>query len=129
MAAEVSALTLMHRSRTVKNAVDDVYSWPQDVKLLFLDTMSLDLDLEQYQDHLNNNGTTSMDDADSQDADLSGHMRNHAPNQAEKRAHHNALERKRRDHIKGSFSDLRDVIPSLKGEKVVSKAAILFRIV
>lgn len=40
------------------------------------------------------------------------------PNQAEKRAHHNALERKRRDHIKGSFGDLRDVIPLLKGEKV-----------
>jgi len=39
-------------------------------------------------------------------------------NQAEKRAHHNALERKRRDHIKGSFNDLRDVIPVLKGEKV-----------
>ncbi|CAF4556481.1 unnamed protein product, partial [Didymodactylos carnosus] len=36
---------------------------------------------------------------------------------AEKRAHHNALERKRRDHIKGSFSDLRDAVPSLKGEK------------
>lgn len=39
-------------------------------------------------------------------------------NQAEKRAHHNALERKRRDHIKGSFGELRDVIPLLKGEKV-----------
>jgi hypothetical protein len=39
-------------------------------------------------------------------------------NQAEKRAHHNALERKRRDHIKGSFGDLRDVIPLLNGEKV-----------
>ena len=38
--------------------------------------------------------------------------------QAEKRAHHNALERKRRDHIKGSFKDLRDAIPLLKGEKV-----------
>ena len=45
-------------------------------------------------------------------------MNDNAPNQAEKRAHHNALERKRRDHIKGSFGDLRDVIPLLKGEKV-----------
>lgn len=40
--------------------------------------------------------------------------------QAEKRAHHNALERKRRDHIKDSFTSLRDSVPSLQGEKVVS---------
>lgn len=79
--------------------------------------MSLDLDLEQFHDHLN--GTSmSVDDGDSQDADMSGNSRTNAPNQAEKRAHHNALERKRRDHIKGSFGDLRDVVPSLKGEKV-----------
>lgn len=39
---------------------------------------------------------------------------------AEKRAHHNALERKRRDHIKDSFSSLRDSVPALQGEKVVS---------
>lgn len=38
--------------------------------------------------------------------------------QAEKRAHHNALERKRRDHIKESFHNLRDSIPTLPGEKV-----------
>ncbi|XP_063231532.1 protein max-like isoform X2 [Bacillus rossius redtenbacheri] len=44
---------------------------------------------------------------------------------AEKRAHHNALERKRRDHIKDSFSSLRESVPSLKGEKVVSRALIL----
>ncbi|RZF36400.1 hypothetical protein LSTR_LSTR002996 [Laodelphax striatellus] len=37
---------------------------------------------------------------------------------AEKRAHHNALERKRRDHIKDSFSSLRDSVPALQGEKV-----------
>ncbi|XP_072158017.1 protein max isoform X3 [Bemisia tabaci] len=39
---------------------------------------------------------------------------------AEKRAHHNALERKRRDHIKDSFSSLRDSVPALQGEKVGS---------
>ncbi|KAK2161706.1 hypothetical protein LSH36_111g04030 [Paralvinella palmiformis] len=39
--------------------------------------------------------------------------------QAEKRAHHNALERKRRDHIKDSFHSLRDSIPSLQGEKII----------
>lgn len=38
--------------------------------------------------------------------------------QADKRAHHNALERKRRDHIKDSFHSLRDSVPSLQGEKV-----------
>ncbi|XP_013782661.1 protein max-like isoform X2 [Limulus polyphemus] len=43
---------------------------------------------------------------------------------AEKRAHHNALERKRRDHIKDSFSSLRDAVPSLRGEKA-SRAQIL----
>lgn len=44
--------------------------------------------------------------------------------QAEKRAHHNALERKRRDHIKDSFTSLRDSVPSLQGEKA-SRAQIL----
>ena len=38
--------------------------------------------------------------------------------QADRRAHHNALERKRRDHIKDSFTSLRDTIPSLHGDKV-----------
>jgi len=38
--------------------------------------------------------------------------------QVDKRAHHNALERKRRDHIKDSFSGLRDSVPSLQSEKV-----------
>ena len=66
--------------------------------------MSIDLDLDQFNDH-----NMEMDDGD---------MTINGQNQAEKRAHHNALERKRRDHIKGSFNDLRDVIPTLKGEKV-----------
>ena len=91
--------------------------------------MSLDLDLDQFHEHLNPSGIT-MDDVDSQDGDMS---MNNRQNQAEKRAHHNALERKRRDHIKGSFSDLRDVIPSLKGEKVKNKtmkdlSSTLFRL-
>uniref|UniRef100_A0A8D1ET76 Protein max n=1 Tax=Sus scrofa TaxID=9823 RepID=A0A8D1ET76_PIG len=43
---------------------------------------------------------------------------------ADKRAHHNALERKRRDHIKDSFHSLRDSVPSLQGEKA-SRAQIL----
>lgn len=41
-----------------------------------------------------------------------------------KRAHHNALERKRRDHIKDSFHTLRDAIPNIRGEKT-SRAQIL----
>uniref|UniRef100_A0A4W5NKG8 Protein max n=1 Tax=Hucho hucho TaxID=62062 RepID=A0A4W5NKG8_9TELE len=42
---------------------------------------------------------------------------------ADKRAHHNALERKRRDHIKDSFSSLRDSVPALQGEKQSVKQA------
>ncbi|KAL1448733.1 hypothetical protein MTO96_028168 [Rhipicephalus appendiculatus] len=42
---------------------------------------------------------------------------------ADKRAHHNALERRRRDHIKFSFTSLRDAVPSLQGEKILKKAA------
>lgn len=42
---------------------------------------------------------------------------------ADKRAHHNALERKRRDHIKDSFHSLRDSVPSLQGEKSVKQAS------
>ncbi|XP_070577393.1 protein max-like [Ptychodera flava] len=45
-------------------------------------------------------------------------------NEAEKRAHHNALERKRRDHIKDSFNGLKESIPTLQGEKA-SRAQIL----
>eukprot|EP00128_Syssomonas_multiformis_P018101 Colp12_sorted_trinity150504_noHs@13523 len=45
-------------------------------------------------------------------------------NNEEKRAHHNALERKRRDIIKVSFEALRDAIPNLEGEKA-SRAQIL----
>ncbi|XP_054571960.1 protein max isoform X1 [Eptesicus fuscus] len=46
--------------------------------------------------------------------------------EADKRAHHNALERKRRDHIKDSFHSLRDSVPSLQGEKQqASRAQIL----
>jgi len=41
---------------------------------------------------------------------------------AEKRAHHNALERRRRDHIKESFTNLREAVPTLKGEKVIQKS-------
>jgi Max protein len=58
-------------------------------------------------------------------ASISGDSnRNSTFSQADKRAHHNALERKRRDHIKDSFSSLRDSVPSLHGEKA-SRAQIL----
>lgn len=43
---------------------------------------------------------------------------------SDKRAHHNALERKRRDHIKESFIGLRDAVPTLQGDKS-SRAQIL----
>ncbi|XP_030627371.1 protein max isoform X2 [Chanos chanos] len=42
---------------------------------------------------------------------------------ADKRAHHNALERKRRDHIKDSFHSLRDSVPALQGEKSIKQAS------
>ncbi|CAH2045403.1 unnamed protein product, partial [Iphiclides podalirius] len=66
------------------------------------------------------------------DAENDSDSRTHARNslggsgyysQAEKRAHHNALERKRRDHIKDSFTSLRDSVPALQGEKVVCNAS------
>uniref|UniRef100_A0A0K8TN86 Protein max n=1 Tax=Tabanus bromius TaxID=304241 RepID=A0A0K8TN86_TABBR len=55
------------------------------------------------------------------------HSNSQNSSQAEKRAHHNALERKRRDHIKDSFNCLKDAVPSLQGEKVhqASRAQIL----
>ena len=45
--------------------------------------------------------------------------------QMDKRAHHNALERKRRDHIKDSFTGLRDAIPTMRGGDKSSRAQIL----
>jgi len=45
---------------------------------------------------------------------------------AERRAHHNALERKRRDHIKDKFNSLKEAIPTLRNEKSqASRAQIL----
>ncbi|XP_014244996.1 protein max-like [Cimex lectularius] len=44
---------------------------------------------------------------------------------AERRAHHNALERKRRETIKETFTTLKDALPSLRGEKMASRALIL----
>ncbi|CRL03018.1 CLUMA_CG016283, isoform A [Clunio marinus] len=65
------------------------------------------------------------DDGDDLSADgKSRSANNQYFSQAEKRAHHNALERKRRDHIKDSFTSLRDSVPSLQGEKA-SRAQIL----
>ncbi|KAH9639207.1 hypothetical protein HF086_014071 [Spodoptera exigua] len=64
------------------------------------------------------------------DSDSRTHARNSAGgsgyySQAEKRAHHNALERRRRDHIKDSFTSLREAVPALQNEKVASRAQIL----
>ncbi|BFZ06951.1 hypothetical protein BsWGS_09990 [Bradybaena similaris] len=41
----------------------------------------------------------------------------------DKRAHHNALERKRRDHIKDSFHSLRDCVPHDDKSNASSKAS------
>ncbi|KAH8355750.1 hypothetical protein KR084_013000 [Drosophila pseudotakahashii] len=67
----------------------------------------------------------SDDDADSDNGlGSSRHTSTANFTQAEKRAHHNALERRRRDHIKESFTNLREAVPTLKGEKA-SRAQIL----
>ncbi|XP_011431517.1 protein max-like isoform X2 [Crassostrea angulata] len=67
-------------------------------------------------------------ESDEEDDELGGSLNDGTAtqfmSQAEKRAHHNALERKRRDHIKDSFHSLRDSVPALQGEKV-SRAQIL----
>ncbi|CAD5121376.1 DgyrCDS9897 [Dimorphilus gyrociliatus] len=65
-------------------------------------------------------------DVESDEDEISSYPNSHYQTQAQKRAHHNALERKRRDHIKESFTGLRDAIPSLRGEKA-SRAQILKR--
>lgn len=62
-------------------------------------------------------------DFDSDDDDDSGSIRQRGRGD-NKRDHHNALERRRRDLIKDSFCKLRDVVPSLQGEKA-SRAQIL----
>uniref|UniRef100_A0A182NFS9 Protein max n=1 Tax=Anopheles dirus TaxID=7168 RepID=A0A182NFS9_9DIPT len=64
------------------------------------------------------------DDSDNTKSQSRSGGGSHFYSQAEKRAHHNALERKRRDHIKDSFTSLRDSVPSLQGEKA-SRAQIL----
>ena len=46
-------------------------------------------------------------------------------NSQDRRAQHSALERKRRDHIKDSFTGLRDAIPTMKGGDKSSRAQIL----
>jgi len=64
-------------------------------------------------------------DIESDDDDTSSSLGgNQFLSEADKKAHHNALERKRRDHIKESFVSLRDTIPTLRREKT-SRAQIL----
>ncbi|XP_030370414.1 protein max [Scaptodrosophila lebanonensis] len=72
-----------------------------------------DIDIESDDDNDSENGLGS-----------SRHTSTANFTQAEKRAHHNALERRRRDHIKESFTNLREAVPTLKGEKA-SRAQIL----
>ncbi|KAH8270251.1 hypothetical protein KR018_006214, partial [Drosophila ironensis] len=72
-----------------------------------------DIDIESDDDQDSDNGLGS-----------SRHTSTANFTQAEKRAHHNALERRRRDHIKESFTNLREAVPTLKGEKA-SRAQIL----
>lgn len=54
----------------------------------------------------------------SQVQDDSNSGKSHSPSLEDRRAHHNELERRRRDHIKDHFMVLRDSIPLIDGEKV-----------
>ena len=62
-------------------------------------------------------------DLDSENEDDLG-SGNLSINDNDKRAHHNALERKRRDHIKDSFNGLKDAIPTLQ---VATNLCLVFR--
>lgn len=66
-------------------------------------------------------------DVDSDEGETASGVSPHfnSSSKAQRRAHHNALERKRRDHIKDSFRSLRQVLPNLRGEKSASRAQIL----
>lgn len=84
---------------------------------------------DSYENMSDDDRDIDIDSDDGEDSDTTkSQARNSAGgqfySQAEKRAHHNALERKRRDHIKDSFTSLRDSVPSLQGEKA-SRAQIL----
>ena len=85
--------------REIENDLDS------EVSILFtkLDTNSMSIFFYQNEDDLSGGANLS-------------HLSEH-----EKRAHHNALERKRRDHIKDSFSGLKDAIPTLQVLKQAKK--------
>nr|CAB3263662.1 protein max-like [Phallusia mammillata] len=68
--------------------------------------------------------TKCFDEDREVDVDSDGDDKSNMSTGLSKRSHHNALERKRRDHIKESFNGLRDSVPSLQGEKA-SRAQIL----
>lgn len=76
--------------------------------------------------HIQQQQITSDDDDNNVDFDSDDDDDNsrHRARGDNKRDHHNALERRRRDLIKDSFCKLRDVVPSLQGEKA-SRAQIL----
>lgn len=71
-----------------------------------------DIDIESDDDDNDDSDTRSQNGGGGRGPNSTQHF-----SQAEKRAHHNALERKRRDHIKDSFNSLRESVPSLAGDK------------
>ncbi|CAJ0566819.1 unnamed protein product, partial [Mesorhabditis spiculigera] len=69
------------------------------------------------------------DEVDLSDDDLGSSPKSSTPSmEDDRRAHHNELERRRRDHIKDHFTNLKEAIPQLNGEKS-SRALILKRAV
>jgi len=97
------SLSLSHKSTTSEDC-DDLKAPP-----IMLSEDERDVDVESDEDE---NGERSRQNSGNRDMSL------------DRRAHHSALERKRRDHIKDSFTGLRDAIPTMQGDKS-SRAQIL----
>jgi Max protein len=85
--------------------------------------------MEEYQYmHTNPAKRIKMSD-DERDVDVESEDENNGGENSlgsiDKRAHHNASERKRRDHIKEGFTGLREAIPTMKDGDKSSRAQIL----
>ncbi|ENN72757.1 hypothetical protein HUJ04_013339 [Dendroctonus ponderosae] len=88
-----------------------------------------EMDADLYPDYEDDDDGESDEDSDDLyvgQLEASMSSENQYYSQADKRAHHNALERKRRDHIKDSFTNLHNSVPVLQGQKA-SRAQILHK--
>lgn len=89
------------------------------------DDREIDVDSDEEETSaVGGGGATSSQNSNSGSSSSKSNKRDKNGTPLDKRAHHNALERKRRDHIKDSFTGLRDAIPMMHGDKS-SRAQIL----